>query len=66
MEYKRRTKSFVIKEQIEDGYSLLELPNPGLITVLSEATKPRHMNVGAIVDVFWKTDWNLDIRMILK
>ena len=52
MEYKEDTKSFIIKRAIEDGYFLLELPTPGLITVLSEATKPRYMNVGAIVDVF--------------
>jgi len=62
MEYKEDTKSFVIKRATEDGYFLLELPTPGLVTVLSEANQPRYMNVGAIVDVFERPieTWTFD------
>ena len=37
MEYKEDSKSFVIKRATEDGYFLLELPTPGLVTVLSRS-----------------------------
>ena len=52
MEYNADTKSFKIKRATEEGYYLLELPTPGLVTVLAEANQPRYMNVGAIVEVF--------------
>lgn len=62
MEYKEDSKSFVIKRATEDGYFLLELPTPGLVTVLAEANQPRYMNVGAIVDVFERPieTWTFD------
>lgn len=62
MEYNAETKSFKIKRATEDGYFLLELPTPGLVTVLAEANQPRYMNVGLIVDVFEKPieTWTFD------
>ncbi len=55
-------KVFKIKRAVEDGYYLLEVKAPCLITVLSEANKPRYMSVGNIVDAFdrevevWSTE----------
>lgn len=37
MKYNEASKSFEIKRATEDGYFLLELPTPGLVTVLAEA-----------------------------
>ncbi|MGL6065043.1 MAG: electron transfer flavoprotein subunit beta [Fusobacteriaceae bacterium] len=44
--------AFTVKRAVEDGYYLLEMPTPGLITVLAEANKPRYMHVDGIVSVF--------------
>ena len=62
MKYNEASKSFEIKRATEDGYFLLELPTPGLVTVLAEANQPRYMNVGAIVDVFERPieTWTFD------
>lgn len=43
-----------VKRVIEDGYYLLEVQTPALLTVLAEANKPRYMHVGGIVQAFSK------------
>ncbi|MBC2857392.1 electron transfer flavoprotein subunit beta/FixA family protein [Cetobacterium sp. 2A] len=47
-------KTFIVKRATEDGYYLLEVGMPCLMTVLSEANQPRYMHVGGIVDAFEK------------
>lgn len=47
-------KTFKVKRAIEDGYMLLEVSSPCLMTILSEANKPRYMRVKHIVDAFDK------------
>lgn len=41
-----------VKRAIEDGYYLLEVQTPALLTVLAEANKPRYMHVAGIVEAF--------------
>jgi electron transfer flavoprotein beta subunit len=45
-------KSLEIKRVVEDGYYLLDVQLPALVTVLSEANSPRYMHVARIVDVY--------------
>lgn len=42
---------FKVRRQFEDGYQLLKVPSPTLLTVLSSATKARYMRVRGIMDV---------------
>jgi len=45
-------KTFTIKRAIEDGYQMLEVDAPCVVTVLSNAYKPRYMNVRGIVEAY--------------
>ena len=42
---------FKVKRQFENGYQVLKVPSPALLTVLSTATYPRYMRVKGIVNV---------------
>ena len=42
---------FKVRRQFEDGYQLLKVPSPALLTVLSSANKARYMRVKGIMDV---------------
>ncbi len=44
--------SLRIKKETEEGYQLLRVHTPALITVLSTAAKARYMSVSGIVDAF--------------
>lgn len=43
-----------IKKETEDGYHLLEVATPCLLTVLASAYRGRYMSVGGIVDAYRK------------
>ncbi|SDD04081.1 electron transfer flavoprotein subunit beta/FixA family protein [Williamwhitmania taraxaci] len=45
-------KTFTIKRAIEDGYQMLEVDAPCVVTVLSNAFKPRYMSVRGIVEAY--------------
>ncbi|MGQ1910908.1 electron transfer flavoprotein subunit beta/FixA family protein [Marinifilum sp. RC60d5] len=47
-------KTFTMKRHIEEGYQMLEVEAPCVVTVLSSANTPRYMNVGGIVDAYQK------------
>ncbi len=47
-------KTFTIKKQTEDGYQVVEVDSPCLVTVLSSANKPRYMSVRGIMEAFDK------------
>lgn len=47
-------KTFTIRKQTEDGYQMLEMEAPCLVTVLASAVKPRYMSVSGIVDAYGK------------
>ncbi|MBC2849931.1 electron transfer flavoprotein subunit beta/FixA family protein [Cetobacterium sp. 8H] len=55
-------KTFEVKRSTEEGYMLLQVETPCLMTVLAEANKPRYMNVKNIVDAFDKEVeiWGVD------
>jgi electron transfer flavoprotein beta subunit len=55
LEYDGNNK-FVIRKQTEEGYQILEVDSPVLITVLSSANKARYMSVSGIVDAFKKEE----------
>lgn len=54
--------SFTVKRATEEGYMLLGVESPCLMTVLAEANKPRYMNVKNIVEAFNKEVeiWGVD------
>lgn len=49
-----------VQRQMEDGYELIEVQTPCLLTCVKELNEPRYMSVGAIVDAYKKdiTVWN--------
>ena len=52
MTYDEKDNSLTIKRVVEDGYYLLNVQLPALVTVLSEANSPRYMRVRGIVEAF--------------
>lgn len=50
----------VVKRQLEDGYEVIEVAMPCLLTCVKELNEPRYMTVGGIMDAFEKpiTTWN--------
>ncbi len=53
---------FTIRKALEDGYQILEVDSPCLVTVLSTANKPRYMSVKGIMEAFEKEVevWGVD------
>lgn len=45
-------KTFTARRATEEGYQLLEVEAPCVVTVLSSANKPRYMSVSGIVDAY--------------
>lgn len=43
---------FTVKKALEDGYQIVEVEAPCLITALASAVKPRYMNVRGIVEAY--------------
>ncbi|MCQ8212647.1 electron transfer flavoprotein subunit beta/FixA family protein [Cetobacterium somerae] len=54
--------TFEVKRATEEGYMLLQVQKPCLMTILAEANKPRYMNVKNIVEAFNKEVevWGVD------
>lgn len=40
-----------VKRALEDGYEIIEVPVPCMLTCIKELNKPRYMNIGRIVDL---------------
>lgn len=55
-------KTFTIRKQTEEGYQMLQMDAPCLVTVLASAVKPRYMSVSGIVDAYSREVevWNAD------
>lgn len=47
-------KEFLVKKETEEGYQMLEVTAPCLLTVLATANKSRYMSVPGIVDAYNK------------
>ena len=60
--YNSGDNSLDIKRAVEDGYYLLNVQLPALITVLAEANQPRYMRVKGIVEAYGKPieTWGFD------
>lgn len=56
VDYDEKNKNFTLKRQFEDGYQILEVGCPLLITVLRDMCKPRYMRVKGIVNVAQSED----------
>ncbi|MHC1748755.1 MAG: electron transfer flavoprotein subunit beta [Cellulosilyticaceae bacterium] len=54
-------KTLRINRQLEDGYELIQVSTPCLITAVKELNTPRYMTIGKIVDACNKEiiEWNL-------
>ena len=52
--------SVTVQRQMEDGYEVIQVTTPCLLTCVKELNEPRYMSVGAIVDAYKKeiTVWN--------
>lgn len=52
--------SVVVERQMEDGYELLEVSTPCLLTAVKELNTPRYMTISGIMDSYDKeiTAWN--------
>lgn len=52
----------VVKRQLEDGYEIIEIPTPCLLTAIKELNTPRYMTVKGIYDAYGNPDriqvWN--------
>lgn len=48
----KHDNSLVLKRGFEDGYHMLQVEFPCLITTLSELNNPRYMTVGGIIDAY--------------
>lgn len=54
--------TFTMKKATEEGYQMLEVEAPCVVTVLASANKARYMSVGGIVDAYKHEieTWNFD------
>lgn len=50
----------IVQRQMEDGYEVIEVQTPCVLTAVKELNEPRYMNIGMIVDACKKeiTVWN--------
>ncbi len=55
-------KTLTIKKQLEDGYQMVQVDMPCLVSVLASSYKPRYMSVSGIVECFDKEieTWTVD------
>ena len=45
---------YIVKKETEEGYQMLEVAGPALLTVLASGFKARYMSVGGIVEAYKK------------
>lgn len=48
----RTEKTVTVQRQLEDGYEVIEVQTPCLLTCVKELNEPRYMNIGRIVDAY--------------
>lgn len=59
-------ETITVQRQMEDGYEVIEVQTPCLLTCVKELNEPRYMSVGAIVDAYKKEIpmWNhIDVEL---
>ena len=63
---KLESNSLIVHRQMEDGYEVIEVQTPCLLTAVKELNEPRYMSIGGIVEAYNKdiTIWgNKDIKL---
>lgn len=62
LQYDEAQKLLTVRKQTEEGYEMLQLHTPALVTVLASAVKPRYMNMRGIVTAYDREVevWNAD------
>lgn len=53
-------KEVTVKRQLEDGYEIIKLQNPCMLTCIKELNTPRYMNMGRIFDEKDIKVWSAD------
>lgn len=46
----RQENKLIVERKLEEGYEVIEIPMPCLITTVKELNSPRYMNIGRIVE----------------
>ena len=54
LQYDEATKTFTVRKQMEDGYQILQMQAPCVVTALASAVQPRYMTVNGIMTAFDK------------
>ena len=59
-DYKVECDKVIVQRQLEDGYEVIEVGMPCLLTAVKELNTPRYMSIGGIVDAYQKeiTVWD--------
>ena len=52
LEYDENTKTFTVRKQTEEGYQILQMQAPCVVTALASAVQPRYMSVNGIVTAY--------------
>lgn len=62
LDYDEASHTFTLRKQTEEGYQILQMQSPCLVTVLASAVKSRYMSVNGIVTAYDKEVevWNAD------
>lgn len=56
-----KDKSIIVERQLEDGYEVIEVSLPCVLTAVKELNEPRYMNIGRIIEACeeeYITVWN--------
>jgi electron transfer flavoprotein beta subunit len=54
LQYDEASRTFTVRKQMEDGYQILEMQAPCVVTALASAVHPRYMTVSGIVNAYNK------------
>jgi caffeyl-CoA reductase-Etf complex subunit CarD len=67
-DFKIEGKEIVVQRQLEDGYEVIKVQTPVLLTAIKELNKPRYMSVEGIYDAYQKdiTVWSVKDLGIAK
>ena len=54
LQYDEATRTFTVRKQLEDGYQVLQMQAPCVVTALASAVQPRYMTVSGICEAWDK------------
>ncbi len=50
----------IVQRQMENGYEILEVQMPCLLTAVKELNEPRYMSIGGIMDAYAKKSYRME------